>query len=107
MTIASFQAPWGKAYEFFPLKATFLFISFVLELGSLIYAVTPSSAVLILGRAIVGVGSAGVSGGGYAIIPLSADSKRRAVLTGMLGMVRVGIAYVILGGVFLDHVTWR
>ncbi len=39
MTIASFQATWGKAYKFFPLKTTFLFSIFLFELGSLVCAV--------------------------------------------------------------------
>lgn len=103
MTIASFQATWGTAYKFFPLKATLLLSILLFELGSLICADAPSSAILILGRAIAGVGAAGVSSGGSIMIGLSAEPERRAVLIGMLGMVRVGIASVIgpiLDGVF-------
>ena len=63
MTTAAFQLSWGKAYSIFDPKWTFLLSIFIFELGSLISAVSPSSAVLILGRAVSGAGCSGVVAG--------------------------------------------
>jgi len=54
LTLGSFQSTWGKAYKFFPLKASFLGAIAIFELGSLICAVAPNSTALIVGRAIAG-----------------------------------------------------
>lgn len=58
-----FQLLWGKAYKLFPLKRAFFAALVLFEIGSLICATAPSSAVFIFGRAVAGVGSAGVIGG--------------------------------------------
>ena len=43
LTIASFQAFWGKLYKFFPLKTSYLVAIAVFEVGSLICGVARNS----------------------------------------------------------------
>jgi len=61
LTVGAFQSTWGKGYKYFPLKTTFLIAIFIFELGSLICGVAPNSTALIVGRAIAGVGGAGIA----------------------------------------------
>jgi MFS transporter, DHA2 family, glioxin efflux transporter len=109
MTTGGFQSTWGKAYKYFPVKISFLVSVFLFELGSLICGVAPNSVALIVGRAIAGVGAAGIGGGVFIIIAFIASPKRRPVFTGIVGM-SYGIASVVgplVGGAFADQVTWR
>ena len=109
LTLAAFQSTWGKAYKYFPLKISFLISIFIFEIGSLICAVANSSTTLIVGRAIAGVGGAGIASGSYTIIAFSAPPSKRPAFTGVMGAT-FGVASVIgplLGGVFTDNLTWR
>lgn len=109
LTIGSFQATWGKLYKYFPLKTSFLASIFIFEIGSLICAVANNSTTLIVGRAIAGMGGAGIASGSYTIIAFSAPPAQRPAFTGVMGAT-FGVASVIgplLGGVFTDNLTWR
>jgi MFS transporter, DHA2 family, glioxin efflux transporter len=84
LTIAAFQSTWGKGYKYFPLKWTFLLSIFWFEIGSLICAVANNSTTLIVGRAVAGMGGAGIASGSYTIMAFSAPPKLRPAFTGTL-----------------------
>ncbi|KAI9712456.1 MAG: hypothetical protein M1820_001669 [Bogoriella megaspora] len=109
LTLGSFRPFWGKACKYFPLKPTFIFTIFLFELGSLICGVAPNSIALIIGRALSGVGGAGIATGGTTIIAFSAPPKKRPIFMGLLGAsyALAAVAGPLIGGVFSDKVTWR
>ncbi|KAJ5171275.1 Major facilitator superfamily domain general substrate transporter [Penicillium coprophilum] len=109
MCLGGFQSSWGKAYKYFPLKSTFLATLFLFELGSLICGVAPNSNALIVGRAISGVGGAGIATGGTTIVAFCAEPRKRPTFMGLIGITYAvaAVAGPLLGGVFSDKVTWR
>jgi hypothetical protein len=109
LTIATTQSFWGKLYKYFDLKAVFLASIAVFEIGSLICAVARNSTTLIIGRAVTGIGAAGVVGGCFSIIACSVEAYKRPLYTGVLGAT-YGVASVmgpLLGGVLTDKASWR
>jgi MFS family permease len=82
----------------------------IFELGSLICGVAPNSKVLIIGRAVAGIGCSGIFSGALIILAHSVSLEKRPVFTGIIASM-YGVASVIgpiLGGVFTDSsLTWR
>lgn len=109
ITNASFQSCWGKAYNYFSIKTTFLLSILVFEVGNIISASSPSSGLLIFGRIISGCGGGGIMTGAFIIIALTAGPEYRAAYMGVLG-VTFGCASVVgplMGGALTDSLGWR
>jgi MFS family permease len=85
LTLGSFQATWGKIYKYFPIKLSYILSIAIFEVDSLICALADNSTTLIIGRAITGLGGAGVSTGGYTIVAFSAPPELRPAFTGVMG----------------------
>ena len=109
LTTCAFQLFFGKLYTFFSIKWVYLTALVIFEIGSAICGAAPNSATLIVGRAIAGVGSAGIFSGAILIVAATVPLAQRPTYMGLIGGM-YGIASVagpLMGGAFTDKLTWR
>ncbi|KAF9047937.1 major facilitator superfamily domain-containing protein [Panaeolus papilionaceus] len=108
LTLASFQLLFGRLYNM-SVKRVFLCTVALFEVGSLICGIAPNSTTLIVGRAVAGLGSAGIFSGALIIIAHAVPLEKRPIYTTFIASIW-GISAIIgplLGGAFTDKLTWR
>ncbi|KAF2686071.1 MFS general substrate transporter [Lentithecium fluviatile CBS 122367] len=109
LTQCALELPFGKIYRLFNPKWVFMSSLFFFEVGSALCGAAPSSVALIIGRAIAGVGGAGLFCGSIVIIAHTVPIHKRPLYQSVYGAM-FGIASVVgplIGGAFTDHLTWR
>ncbi|KAF7945096.1 hypothetical protein EAE96_009876 [Botrytis aclada] len=109
LTACAFQPMYGRIFTIFSIKWSYLGANALFEIGSLICGVAPNSLTLIIGRAIAGVGSAGILTGSFVVVAHSVPIQRRPVFTAAVGLM-FGLGATVgplMGGVFTDKVSWR
>lgn len=109
LTACCFQLLLGRVYTFYPPKYVFLTLIGIFEVGSAICGAAPNSVTFIIGRAIAGVGSAGIMSGAIILMVSVVPLAKRPQYQGFFGAV-FGVSSVIgplLGGAFTTEVSWR
>ena len=105
LTTTSLQPSFGKVYTYFNVKWTYMIALFIFEAGSVLCGAATSSTMLIVGRAVAGVGAAAIFSGGMTIVGYSVPLRKRPIYIGLLSSM-FGIASVvgpILGGALTDR----
>ncbi|KAF2800649.1 MFS general substrate transporter [Melanomma pulvis-pyrius CBS 109.77] len=109
ITLTAFQPIAGNLYKNFDPKITYLVFMVIFEVGSALCAAAPLAAVFILGRAIAGIGAAGLIQGALGIITYISPLQKRplymAIVISVFGI--TSSMGPVVGGVFTDRITWR
>ncbi|RDW65809.1 MDR family MFS transporter [Aspergillus mulundensis] len=106
---AALQPLTGKFYTYFSSKWTFLSFFGVFEIGSLICGVAGSSSMLIVGRAVAGMGSSGMLNGALNILAGAVPIEKRPAMIGIImGVGQLGlVGGPLIGGAFTTYSSWR
>ena len=100
---------WGKISDLRGRRPIFQAAIVVFLIGSVICAMSPNIEVMILGRAIQGVGGGGLMSLALAVIGDIIPPRERGKYQGFFGAV-FGVSSVagpLLGGLFTDHLGWQ
>lgn len=94
LTSSCFQLLLGRVYTFYTPKYVFLVLIGLFEVGSAICGAAPNSVAFIIGRAISGIGSAGIMSGAIILMVAAVPLEKRPIYQGFFGAC-FGVASVI------------
>jgi MFS family permease len=106
LTAACFFPISGRIYQVYPTKPIYIASITIFEAGSALCGAAPSSVVLIIGRAVAGIGASGIFSGGMMLILPIVPLRKRPMFTSFFGMVFALASVIgpIIGGSFTDKV---
>ncbi len=109
LSSAVFLVPLGKLADIRGRKKIFFLGNIIIAASSILCALSPSSSMLILLRALQGIGSAMVFGTGIAIITSVYPPKERGKAIGVtVTSVYIGLSLApFLGGILTQYLGWR
>ncbi|KAI9324194.1 major facilitator superfamily domain-containing protein [Zopfochytrium polystomum] len=109
LTSTAFIPSYGQLADIFGRKSVFLFAIIVFEIGSAMCGAATNMNMLIASRAIAGLGGGGIFSLVVIIIADIVPAQDRGKYNGLVGAC-FGIASVagpLVGGAFVDKVSWR
>lgn len=109
LTVTAFQPIFGSFYKFFNTSAVYKISIIIFEVGSVLCAAAPSSIAFIIGRAIAGLGPAGILQGALSTISHIVPLEKRPLYMGVvISVFAVTVcAGPLLGGALTGSASWR
>ncbi|KAF9978869.1 hypothetical protein BGZ73_008870 [Actinomortierella ambigua] len=109
LTTTAVQPIYGAASNMFGRKRSMLFAAGIFMLGSVLSGAAQSMTMLIIARAIQGLGGSGIIALSMILVADIVPLRERGTYQGLIALI-FAIAAVLgplLGGIFSDSLTWR
>lgn len=109
LTTTAFTPIFGQAADIFGRRTTILFATSIFAIGSAVAGPAPSLGALITGRAIQGIGCAGINTMIEMVVCDLVPLRERGKFMGFIFAIYAVSTTIgpVIGGVFSTHVSWR